>query len=504
LRAPEPAFNADGLPNMLEHLFGELDPDTGIYAKLGQHAERDRACSSMCSFIWLLRNDRARFTAPQPNALRMHTDLWADLQEFVKWADLDESEAHAMLVFLVIRGLCKLPSFLKAMPADQRSQEAVVQKLLGRMSDEVPCKTLLSDEQIDLIERSVTMHRAFNLAQFLQGENTPYQVVELHEFAEEYGTKVFKFSLFALVAFMCGIRGAEAPSGSLIMDQAMASGVMEAIRVLRELGKSDPIVIYWGYITARASRLGLSFNDDEDLAVARLACLIRASPESVEDLSTAWRSLSRYERQALTKHFLAGGDHEAAYFFTFLPLYLTNAQNNAAVGLSRALLVLIDILELLEVGAYKDTINMHTITVNLQDLGPFTKEVVNTRAFMCASEHSTITRRGAELVLTISTKHKQSASEAFSVGANFESTQTALRRLNRAIGAMAETLEIDSSSTPSVTHVMHRSVMRGVCGRGSDVLDHLILPDGTVVRDNAKKAACVIASAIAKLLYPFC
>merc|ERR1711920_525102 len=87
-----------------------------------------------------------------------------------------------MVVFLAIRGLGKVKHFSKVRPKDSRSPEQVMLHIMHRVPNMVPSVGKLSLEMQRLLEKTLETHSRFNLAQMLQGENTPAQVHVLIKF----------------------------------------------------------------------------------------------------------------------------------------------------------------------------------------------------------------------------------------------------------------------------------------------------------------------------------
>lgn len=447
----DPSARRVDLPALVVRVFGELDRDEGIYSKIKQVAERGRAMSSLVSFACLTRNDYDGFVEDQPEGSRLSRELWDQLQRFVAWTELRPDEVHAMAVFLIVRGLGKTSAFLKALPPRERSEEQLVMRLLTSMPRQAPSAQLLGQEQVELIEKSLTAHAGFNLAQFLQGENAPHHLQNLKIVQEEHGDRVMKFSLFALVCFMCGIRGAESPRGSLFMNQAQASTMAAGLSVLRKLEQSSPLEAYWTYIQHRASQIDLPLRDAEDLAVARLACLTRTSKAELWRLQSAWGKLSSSERHALTRHFIADGIEEPTFMFMFLPKYLLGAMANNNVGLSRAFVVLIDLLERLEIEGFVERMGLSTVNVNLKDLGDFVTEVASPAAFAAVMVHASILQTGVELYVSVSTKHRQSALQMDWADEPGEEMRAILRRMNRRVNSVGAAIEsVSLQAQPSV------------------------------------------------------
>merc|ERR1712045_895450 len=114
----------------------------------------------------------------------------------------------------------------------------------------------LSPAMSVMIEKMLTVLPHFNMAQMLQGESTPQQILALKAYMGSEDASL-KFYLFAFAGVMCGLRGHQSMEGSLFMDQANANSVLTGIRCLRQLRRATAVEIYWGYISARAQQLGL-------------------------------------------------------------------------------------------------------------------------------------------------------------------------------------------------------------------------------------------------------
>merc|ERR1712039_315549 len=118
---------------------------------------------------------------------------------------------------------------------------------------------------------------------------------------------------------------------------------------LKCLSMASPHSVYWSYIVGYAEQLYLATESQEDLVVARLACLMRArSRDDCELLRKSWGRLNHRSQHILTEHFLADGIMQQAFTLMFLPDYIANARGNPVVGLHRALVVLVDLLEALQ------------------------------------------------------------------------------------------------------------------------------------------------------------
>merc|ERR1712154_208271 len=104
---------------------------------------------------------------------------------------------------------------------------------------------------------------------------------------------------------------------------------------------------------------------------------------------------------------MGDGIQAVAFVFTFLPMYLANAKANTAVGLQAGLQVLIDLLELLHAEGCAEQDFSSCITVDLQELAGFAKDVTNPRVFLATCAHVKLVRVEGEVQILLATKHKE-------------------------------------------------------------------------------------------------
>jgi len=358
---------------------------------------------------------------------------------------------HAMLVFLALRGLGKVQAFARDLPKHERSPEQVVLYLIKEIPSVVPSMQRLSPDMTTLVTNCLKTHSKFNLAQMLQGENIPSHIWVLQECIAEQGEELLKFYLVALVGIMCGIRGAETLSGSLFMDEKNGRNVMTGIKCLRQMGQASPHSIYWNYICSRGTYLGMQTGTPEELAMTRLAALIRATPADLETLQGSWMSISRSEREILTDHFLADGIQDIAFQFVFLPLYFANARTNASVGLRRSLLVLVELVELLNSEGWAQQSGEMTIRVDLSDLAAFARQVKSPRIFEAVTGQLHFTMTGAEVRVGVSTQHWHRVDKTNRTDETMNDFIHLLSQVARKTTALESAVErVDAASKPCV------------------------------------------------------
>jgi hypothetical protein len=376
-------------------VFTELDSEFGLYSQVNEHDELKRVICAILSVYWLLHDRYDSFVAAQEPSKRMSEALWAEWQEFVHYASLGEEMVHVLLVFLVIRGLSKSKAVARRMGLSERSppnvilEELLEQQLLTSVNN-------FDDHMHSLLESVIIFHEKFILPQFLQAENLPYHVDSLKKCIASEGHRPFKCYLFALVAMMCGLLGSRSMHGSLFMDNNNGRNVLLGIRCLQNVSKTSTHAIYWSYVALRARLLNYSVETTSRLVLARLACLTRASSDSLHTLEVAWYTLSQQQQNALVDFFLADGICRKAAMFMFLPAYFEQSQKNTNIGLGLAFAVLAELVELLNRDLLKSGAELETpaVEINLTDLASFAGKVKSATVFKLVGEHSLFVQQG--------------------------------------------------------------------------------------------------------------
>lgn len=430
----------------------ELNVHTGLYTQLSEEDERRRSVTSTMGVLWLLRNDYDAFTSLQSKDRVMSIEQWVQWQDFVRWVGLSDNMVHAMCVFLAIRGLGKAQILSKKLPLEQRSPENIVMHLLCSESGAVPSASVLNLEMQDLVFSALRVHSKFNMAQMLQGENLPCQVGELQECVGTEGDTTLKFYLLALVGIMCGIRGTESMESALFMDEENGQNVLLGIQCLKHLEGTRPAAIYWHYICARAERLGLPTSFPEQLAMARLACLVRTSPATKDSLINAWGSLTQKERSLITAHFLADGIEDSAFLFSFLPQFFANSCASAAVGLGRALVVFIELIEHLKMSCVARVDHATTI-VNLLHLANFVRDVRSSALFEAVVRHvKVVAGHDQTVIVTLDTDLLQCAGQTVWHDDPKHEVLSTLHKLERRAESAESLLEVLSHGVAALRH----------------------------------------------------
>lgn len=382
------SMGSEAIDCRVEESFPELDIDSGVYAYYSSLDERNRAVASVHSIIWLLRNDYEEFTAAQPLDKRMTLELWNKLQVFVESAKPDGEMVQAVLVFLTIRGVGKIKSLRDQLPVNFRAPEQAVIFLMNNMDQVLPSLTSLSETSFRLIESMFALHEEFNLAQLLQGENTPANVKRLKEYLSRFTegdriAKIYMLSFFGVMSGILGHKGGSALTSSLFMDQTNGTNLLDAMRLLERVESASPHAIYWNYIRARCRSIcpseDSSRSDPQTLVLMRLACLNRVQTvDEFQQLQGAWRALPVVEhQQVLIDHFLADGIMERSFLLSFLPQCFVNAKQNLDVGLQLMLVMLAELIRHLRIIMEEIDKAPTQITVDCSDFATYVKDIHN-------------------------------------------------------------------------------------------------------------------------------
>lgn len=375
---------SDSIPELMEK--------RGTHDVFGQAVEREKSESCCISLMALVVGSYQDYTEPQPPQARLSENQWNQLQELVQWTQPTASMIRAALVLLAIRALGKSKRILQQLPPNYHRPETAVIFLMRTYPDVVPSVKSLDEEELELMSEALEVHKDFNLAQMLQGENVPASVFQLQEVIKRLGMEIFRFYILFLLGFMSGLAGGQ---GSRFMTARNAGSVIAGVTTLLHILDSSPQGIYWSYIELRARQLnGIPCGSPEDMALARLACLARVQDQKgFKSLRQSWELLGLRERNTLVRHFLADGIDEHAFVCEFLPDCVAKARDNRHIGLPLLLEVLVNLIEHLqgvEIKLSSEHQGVKMISVNLSDMAEFIPIVQNRFIFSTCISRSKI------------------------------------------------------------------------------------------------------------------
>lgn len=375
---------SDSIPELMEK--------RGTHDVFGQAVEREKSESCCISLMALVVGSYQDYTEPQPPQARLSENQWNQLQELVQWTQPTASMIRAALVLLAIRAFGKSKRILQQLPPNYHRPETAVIFLMRTYPDVVPSVKSLDEEELELMSEALEVHKDFNLAQMLQGENVPASVFQLQEVIKRLGMEIFRFYILFLLGFMSGLAGGQ---GSRFMTARNAGSVIAGVTTLLHILDSSPQATYWSYIELRARQLnGIPCGSPEDMALARLACLARVQDQKgFKSLRQSWELLGLRERNTLVRHFLADGIDEHAFVCEFLPDCVAKARDNRHIGLPLLLEVLVNLIEHLqgvEIKLSSEHQGVKMISVNLSDMAEFIPIVQNRFIFSTCISRSKI------------------------------------------------------------------------------------------------------------------
>merc|ERR1712048_71155 len=109
----------------------------------------------------------------------------------------------AVLVLLAIKNLGKSKRLLQQLPRSHGTPESSVCYMIEQAVNVVPSVQQLDESTQNLLTETLRVHEGFNLAQMLQGENTPANILQLNDIIRD-NTVLFNFYLLFFLGFMSG------------------------------------------------------------------------------------------------------------------------------------------------------------------------------------------------------------------------------------------------------------------------------------------------------------
>eukprot|EP00931_Biecheleriopsis_adriatica_P083835 TRINITY_DN5752_c0_g2_i1.p1 TRINITY_DN5752_c0_g2~~TRINITY_DN5752_c0_g2_i1.p1 ORF type:complete len:563 (-),score=108.56 TRINITY_DN5752_c0_g2_i1:115-1758(-) len=367
----------EDLRKLLHKTISELHPEFGTHVQLEQPGEREKSESACLSLLALVMNNYDLYTKPQAQSSKLKSEQWDELQKICSWIDPSLEHIHACIVLLAIRSLGKSKAAVQQLPREHQRPEAAVTYMMSEWRNVVPSVAKLSAHAAFLCERALLFHEQFNLAQMLQGENVPGNVLLLRDLERRHGDEVFHFYMLFLLGFMSGLAGGQ---GSRFMNSRHAQGVIAGFKSLENISDLEPQLIYWNFMAERAGHFGIPTDTPEDLALVRLACLMRVQGSmDIAHLRASWLSLPSTARETLVNHFMSDGIDQRAFVLEFLPLCMSNAIANSSVKLTAMLEVIVELLN--NLGPFVDTLaefkSITCLHVDLSDMAEFISVVQN-------------------------------------------------------------------------------------------------------------------------------
>lgn len=337
--------------------------------------QRDQTLCAMHCVLWLVSGNHEAFIRSQPPDRQLSRQSWAWIQDFwfAKRMKLTTPEAlDAMLTFMAIHALGKVEEFredfLKGY--SRGMHDVALAAILEEQPEVVPSFHRLSNRYQRLIIDSLNVD--FQFSQFLQGENTPANLVMVKEKLQPHGSEGLDFFCFRIFVQMCGKLGPKSLSGSLFMDEANFRRCQPGMKALQQLRIQDGADAYNEFILQRGSKAMSRFASPEHQALSRLLCLGEAyDTEDGRSLCDAFDELKEKERSSLARWLNGDGVKHPGYIMVYASLLLKNAKANASVGLVSALRMMIKVQRMLREAKVQD---FPRVIVHLNKVAMWAKE----------------------------------------------------------------------------------------------------------------------------------
>jgi len=328
--------------------FGRIFPELS-YFTLSATMQRDQTHGAMIAVYWLISNNHQAFIRGQPQEDQLSRQSWAWIQEWMsQTVKLSTEEAvDATLTFMAIHALGKITEFREELAPgfDAHMHDVALAHVLENQPQVVPSFSGLSPKYQKLIVDSLSVD--FQFSQFLQAENVPANLVVVKEKLKPHGDDGLAIFGFRIFAQMCGKLGSKSLKGSLFMTESQFQRFRPGLDALQQLRTLDAGAAYNAFLLNRGSKALSKFASPEHQALVRLLCLASAFVYNDGNIvCEAFEKLSPPERAALTRWLTADGIvSQPGYVLCEVPQLLLNAKSNAAVGLVRALRMLLVVQE---------------------------------------------------------------------------------------------------------------------------------------------------------------
>jgi hypothetical protein len=249
--------------------------------------EFDRTVLGLLALHWVLENDFDSFTSCQKGKDKLSPEQFEILRNFTRGVLSSKERVEAMETYLVINDLGKLESIVKMMEQKTGFSSVDHDLILAKALQECPevspsFQRLSGDLQQEILQAIIS---AFNLGQFVQGENVAASLFALN------GMEYKSYLLFAVHSLFdtAGAAGHAVQNGSIIFNEPTVANYLLAIDVIEEVAycrKGQISNAYAIYLDKRLMKFGInnSFQSRENWrklqAITRLCCQMRINDSS--------------------------------------------------------------------------------------------------------------------------------------------------------------------------------------------------------------------------------
>ncbi len=341
--------------------------------------EFDRTAVGILNLIWVLQGDYEAFTQCQKAEVKLSRESFNELRRYTQAILPEVEDLRAMIIYMVINDLGKIPQFIEKVRTKRASKLALDTITLGEAVRSLTAYTVKKDlglikqisdkldkdlgaESVDhdvaLVEGLQTapeespsflnlagkdrenlltgLQARFNVGQFIQGENVPASLAGLHDINQR-GLECY---LLHALYDIAGAAGQFVQNGSAVMTEPLYQGFKLAIESINELLQGKSLVeVYDSFLNKKMGPCGLDIAEPQQRAIARLACMLRYSTkEEVAELQDVFANLhpniQAILKQELNKN---GVDDGFATLIYYSPPILANTIKSHKGNRSEAL-----------------------------------------------------------------------------------------------------------------------------------------------------------------------
>lgn len=302
----------------------------------------ERTLGALLSIFWLVSDQHHLFIRGQIQEEQLTPESWSSIRrwmtETIKLTT--EDAVDAMLVFMAIHALGKIPEFRAELAQefnDPNLHDVALAHVLKTNSEVVPSFSRLNEKYKQLIIDSLSVD--FQFSQFLKAENVAANLGVVQDKLKTHDEDSFGFFCFRIFAQMCGKSGWKPHTGSLFMTESEYRRFLPGLDTLVKLRTLDAGDAYSSFLLEKGWS-SVKFASPEHQALSRLLCLGSASEHQGfgDELIQAFKSMNQEKKAKLMEWLIADGiNRRPGYVLCDAPTLLENAHSNLAVGLSEAL-----------------------------------------------------------------------------------------------------------------------------------------------------------------------
>lgn len=309
----------------------------GINTKDDKYKEYNRTMLSIELLKWVISGDYESFTeCQQPK--RLSREKFEEICQYTKGIIKSGEDLEAIITYLIINDLGKIKSVVSEIEQRIGLQTVDHDDILYQGLEKIPGISPSFDKLDDKYKKLILngLRTKFNMGQFIQSENLPYNLETLIGLDKES----FNYYMLHVLYDIGGATGHVTRKGSIIIDDDFWTKYKTAEEYLKQMkSKEDILPAYQGYLNERGSLLELQGDSSDVISAIKLCNMLRTSdPKKAQMVLQTLQSQEPNVRAILEKELTATGiKDDNAILLYYAPATMTNAityfKNNNAKNL---------------------------------------------------------------------------------------------------------------------------------------------------------------------------